>query len=67
MGFGNPFMKPEWWGPLQKSLEAYDFDPGVLRAIQHGNALRLFPKVEKLENCDRATLTSPKIRHRVLS
>ena len=33
--------------PLQKSLEAYDFGPGVLRAIQHGNALRLFPKVEK--------------------
>ena len=47
MGFDNPFMKPDWWGPLQKSLETYDFPPGVLRAIQNGNALRLFPKVEK--------------------
>ena len=46
MGFDNPFMKPAWWGPLQKSLEAYDFPPGVLRSIQNGNALRLFPKVE---------------------
>ncbi len=46
MGFDNPFMKPDWWGPLQKSLEAYDFPPGVLRSIQNGNALRLFPKVE---------------------
>ena len=46
MGFDNPFMKPDWWGTLQKSLEAYDFPPGVLRSIQNGNALRLFPKVE---------------------
>ena len=47
MGFDNPFMKPDWWGPLQESLEAYDFAPGVLRGIQNGNALRLFPKVEQ--------------------
>ena len=47
MGFDNPFMKPDWWGPLQDTLEAYDFDPGVLRDIQHGNALRLFPKVRE--------------------
>ena len=54
MGFDNPFMKPEWWGPLQETLEAYDFGPGVLRAIQHGNALRLFPKVaERLARAGR--------------
>ena len=47
MGFDHPFMKPDWWGPLQKTLEAYDFDLGILRFIQSGNALRLFPKVKK--------------------
>ena len=53
MGFDNPFMKPEWWGPLQQTLEAYDFDPGVLQAIKHRNALRLFPKVqERLARAD---------------
>ena len=46
MGFDNPFMKPEWWGPLQKLLEEYPFSPGILAAVQSGNALRLFPKVE---------------------
>ena len=47
MGFDNPFMKPDWWGPLQNTLEAYDFEqPGLLQAIQNGNALRLFPKVK---------------------
>ena len=46
MGFDNPFMKPEWWGPLQKTLETYDFGPGVLQGIQRDNALRLFPNVK---------------------
>ena len=46
MGFDNPFMPPTVWAPLQKTLEAYDFPPGVLRSIQHGNALKLFPQVE---------------------
>lgn len=45
MGFDFPFMKPDWYDPLQKSLEAYDFPPGILRSVQNGNALRLFPKV----------------------
>ena len=47
MGFDNPFMPPSVWAPLQKSLEAYEFAPGVLRAIQNGNALKLFPKVKE--------------------
>ena len=47
MGFDNPFMKPGWWGPLQETLEAYEFGPGVLEDIQHNNALRLFPKVKE--------------------
>ncbi len=45
MGFDFPFMKPAWYDPLQKSLEAYGFPPGVLRSVQNGNAARLFPKV----------------------
>lgn len=45
MGFDFPFMKPSWYDPLQKSLEAYDFPPGELRSVQNGNAARLFPKV----------------------
>ncbi len=45
MGFDFPFMKPDWYDPLQGDLESYGFSPGELRAVQHGNALRLFPKV----------------------
>ena len=46
MGFDNPFMKSSWWSPLRESLESYEFAPGVLKGIQHDNALRLFPKVK---------------------
>ena len=52
MGFDYPFMEPSWWGPLQKTLEAYDFAPGVLRSIQSRNALRLFPNIG--QRLDRA-------------
>ena len=45
MGFDFPFMKPAWFDPLQKNLESYDFPAGELRAVQNGNAARLFPKV----------------------
>ena len=47
MGFDHPFMKPDWWKPLQKTLEAYESAPGILRSIQNENAFRLFPKVKK--------------------
>ena len=46
MGFDFPFMKPDWYDPLQRHLEGYSFAPGELRAIQSANALRLFPKVQ---------------------
>ena len=45
MGFDFPFMKPDWYDPLQKSLEGYDFPSEELRAVRNGNAARLFPKV----------------------
>jgi predicted TIM-barrel fold metal-dependent hydrolase len=47
MGFDFPFMKPDWWNPLQKTLEEYDFEPGILRSIQNENALRFFPNVKQ--------------------
>ena len=46
MGFDFPFMKPDWYDPLQRHLESYSFAPGELRAIQSTNALRLFPKMQ---------------------
>ena len=53
MGFDFPFMKPDWYDPLQKTLEAYNFQPGVLGSIQSGNAARLFPKVaERLRHAN---------------
>ena len=33
MGFDFPFMKPDWYDPLQKSLQSYGFSPEDLRAI----------------------------------
>ena len=45
MGFDFPFMKPDWYEPLQAKLEAYGFIPDELESIMRGNALRLFPKV----------------------
>ena len=45
MGFDFPFMKPDWYDPLQKNLESYGFSSEELRAVQSANALRLFPKV----------------------
>ena len=45
MGFDFPFMKPEWYDPLQAKLEAYGFAPEELEAVMRGNALRLFPKL----------------------
>ena len=44
MGFDFPFMKPNWYDPLQESLESYDFPPGELQAVRSSNALRLFAK-----------------------
>ena len=46
MGFDFPFMKPDWYDPLQESLESYGFPQEELRAVRSGNALRLFPKVQ---------------------
>lgn len=46
MGFDFPFMKPDWYDPLQENLESYGFSTEKLRAIQGGNALRLFPKMQ---------------------
>ena len=45
MGFDFPFMKPEWFDPLQATLESYAFPPGGLRSVVRDNALKLFPKV----------------------
>ncbi len=47
MGFDFPFMKPDWFDPLQKNLEDYGFSSADLRSIKSGNAFRLFPKVEE--------------------
>ena len=47
MGFDFPFMKPDWYDPLQKNLEHYGFSTDDLRSIQNRNAFRLFPKVEE--------------------
>lgn len=47
MGFDFPFMKPDWYPPLQESLEQFDFTPEELHAVQFGNACRWFPKVEE--------------------
>lgn len=45
MGFDFPFMKPEWFGPLQEKLETYNFTPQELAGVIRDNALRLFPKL----------------------
>ena len=47
MGFDFPFMKPEWFDPLQEKLESYDFTSEQLAGVIRNNALRLFPKVEQ--------------------
>ena len=47
MGFDFPFMKPDWYDPLQKNLEDYGFAAEDLRAIKSSNACRLFPQVQR--------------------
>ncbi|WP_187278579.1 amidohydrolase family protein [Methylobacterium sp. WL64] len=47
MGFDFPFMKPDWFDPLQGKLESYGFTPEELKGVIRNNALRLFPKLER--------------------